>query len=422
MTKQGKSTAVPRLRFAGFRDAWELKPLAPYLEECGSKVAATTSLPIYSSSRSGLTPQASYYDGRTIINEGEYGVVPPNCFVYRHMSDDGQFAFNLNETGSEIAVSKEYPVFRTVDLDSKFLLAKLNHSPHFKAFALSQKAGGTRTRLYFTKLQAWETFLPSLAEQQKIAGCLTSLDEVIAAQGRKVEALKTYKRGLMQQLFPRAGETLPRLRFPEFRDALEWETRALTNYVSTLDAGVSVNAGDRPATDAEIGILKTSCVTNGTFDPTENKVVVEPEELRRVKEQVQGDTIIMSRMNTLALVGANAYVERDVPNLFLPDRLWAAKPTLHGNMRFLSYILGSDQGRTFLSSLASGSSGSMKNISQSDVLAMPIAAPSPAEQRRIASCLSSLDSQISAEAQKLGALRNHKQGLMQQLFPSPEEA
>src|SRR5438045_9410816 len=64
-------------------------------------------------------------------------------------------------------------------------------------------------------------------EQQKIADCLTSLDEVIAAQGRKVEALKAHKKGLMQQLFPREGETLPRLRFPEFRDAPEWEEKKL---------------------------------------------------------------------------------------------------------------------------------------------------------------------------------------------------
>jgi type I restriction enzyme, S subunit len=233
----GKSAAVPRLRFAEFRDAWELKPLAPYLEECGYKVAAKTSLPIYSSSRSGLIPQASYYDGRTIINDGEYGVVPPDCFVYRHMSDDGKFAFNLNETGSEIAVSKEYPVFRTVDLDPKFLFAKLNDSLDFKAFALSQKAGGTRTRLYFSKLRAWETFLPPRAEQKKIADCLTSLDEVIATQRRKVEALKIFKRGLMQQLFPREGETLPRLRFPEFSDAPEWEERQLDTCFSHIRNG-----------------------------------------------------------------------------------------------------------------------------------------------------------------------------------------
>ena len=66
---------------------------------------------------------------------------------------------------------------------------------------------------------------PSQPEQQKIADCLTSLDESIVAQGRKVEALKAHKKGLMQQLFPREGETLPRLRFPEFRDKPEWEEK-----------------------------------------------------------------------------------------------------------------------------------------------------------------------------------------------------
>ena len=64
-------------------------------------------------------------------------------------------------------------------------------------------------------------------EQQKIADCLSSLDELIAAQARKVDALKTHKKGLMQQLFPREGETQPRRRFPEFRDAGKWEKMTL---------------------------------------------------------------------------------------------------------------------------------------------------------------------------------------------------
>lgn len=259
------------------------------------------------------------------------------------------------------------------------------------------------------------------AEQQKIADCLSSLDGLIAAEGRALEALKAHKKGLMQQLFPQPGETQPRLRFPEFRDAGGWTRHTLSHYVSALDAGVSVNAGDRPARNGEIGVLKTSCVTTGTFDHTENKVVLEPEELGRVKESVQRDTIIMSRMNTIELVGANAYVEREITNLYLPDRLWAAKPTANGNMRFLSYILGSDQGRAFLSNLAAGSSGSMKNISKSEVLSIPILVPSLAEQQKIADCLTAIDTKIAAQTAKIDALKTHKRGLMQQLFPAPEE-
>ncbi len=264
--------------------------------------------------------------------------------------------------------------------------------------------------------------LPSPAEQQKIASCLSSLDAVIAAQARKVDALKTHKKGLMQQLFPREGETQPRLRFPEFRKDGEWEVMPLSKLIDSLDAGVSVNSGDRRAKSDEVGVLKTSAVTNGVFEPQENKVVFDDLEIGRVKEPVQADTIIISRMNTPALVGANAYVEADLENIFLPDRLWAAKAKPGTSMRFVAFILGSAKGRAALSKLAKGSSGSMKNITKPEVLAFSIMAPSPTEQQRIASCLSSLDALITADTQNLDSLKRHKRGLMQQLFPSPEEA
>lgn len=90
-------------------------------------------------------------------------------------------------------------------------------------------------------------------------------------------------------------------------------------------------------------------------------------------------------------------------------------------MRFLAFILGSDKGRAALSKLATGSSASMSNITKAEVLAFSVMAPSPAEQQRIAECLSSLDALITAETQKLEALKTHKKGLMQQLFPSLEE-
>src|SRR5690606_649385 len=186
------------------------------------------------------------------------------------------------------------------------------------------------------------------------------------------------------------------------------------------DAGVSVNSGDRPANKSEFGILKTSAVTNGVFEPEENKVVFAESELSRLKEPVNAGTIIISRMNTPALVGANAYIESSHENLFLPYRLWAAKPRKGVSIRFLSIILGSEKGRAALSKLAKGSSGSMKNITKPEVLSLSVVAPSRAEQERIASCLSSLDTIITSETQKRGTLKSHKKGLMQQLCPSPE--
>lgn len=236
---EAKPAPVPKLRFPEFRGAkgWENKPIGPYLDDCSVRVPPDTELPVYSSTREGLKRQDAYFDGRVLQNANDYGVVPPGCLVYRHMSDDGVFKFNINDTGGEIAVSKEYPVFSTKDLNPIFLLAKLNNGLDFKHFALSQKAGGTRTRLYFSRLCEWRTLLPAPAEQQKIAECLSSVDELMAAQARKVDALKGHKKGLMQQLFPREGETQPRLRFPEFQNAGEWVVRSLGSLASFSSGG-----------------------------------------------------------------------------------------------------------------------------------------------------------------------------------------
>lgn len=290
----------------------------------------------------------------------------------------------------------------------------------FSMIRLADYSGGAVPSVNKSTIEDIPIVCPEIPEQQKIGDCLSSLDELIVANSQRLDTLKSHKKGLMQQLFPQEGETVPRIRFPEFQNAEEWAVKPLSDLLYSLDAGVSVNSGDRPAMGNEFGVLKTSAVTNGIFEPQENKVVFDALEIGRVKEPVQADTIIISRMNTPALVGANAYVETSLKNIFLPDRLWAAKSKPGTSMRFVALILGSDKCRAALSKLAKGSSGSMKNITKPDVLAFSVMAPSPAEQQHIANCLATLDDLIFAQTQKLDALKTHKKGLMQQLFPSPE--
>jgi type I restriction enzyme S subunit len=81
------------------------------------------------------------------------------------------------------------------------------------------------------------------AEQQKVADCLTSVDELIAAQARKVDALKTHQKGLMQLLFPREGETQPRIRFPEFQDVGEWGKNKLGE-LADIQSGATPSKGN----------------------------------------------------------------------------------------------------------------------------------------------------------------------------------
>ncbi|MER9741702.1 MULTISPECIES: restriction endonuclease subunit S [unclassified Mesorhizobium] len=354
-----------------------------------------------------------------------YKVVRKDWFAYNPMRlNIGSIARWQGE--NDILVSPDYVVFMCKStgphrLDPSYL-DHFRRSDAWENYVSEKGDGSVRVRIYYKDLARLQLALPSCLEQQKIATCLDSAEELIAAQGRKVVALKAYKKGMMQQLFPQEGETQPRLRFPEFEAAGKWAEVPLSKLVSALDAGVSVNSGDRPAMSYEIGVLKTSAVTNGVFEPLENKVVFDEEEIKRVREPVRADTVILSRMNTPALVGANAYVKDGYPNIFLPDRLWAAKPRPGADMRFVALVLGSDMGRAALSGLAGGSSGSMKNISKPSVLELVVMAPSLPEQQRIADCLTSFDELIAAETRKLNAVKTHKKGLMQQLFPFIEES
>ena len=175
-------------------------------------------------------------------------------------------------------------------------------------------------------------------------------------------------------------KTVPELRFPGF--ASDWNESFLSDAITSLDAGVSVNSEDSPAVGHELGILKTSCVTKGYFDPSENKRVLDPSEIGRLKEPVSRNSIVISRMNTPALVGLSGLVPQDEKHLFLPDRLWAAKVASSHSPHWIAQLLASEKVRGQLSDRASGTSGSMKNITKGDVLSLPVVIPpSPSSGR-----------------------------------------
>lgn len=196
-----------------------------------------------------------------------------------------------------------------------------------------------------------------------------------------------------------------------------WQTKKLRELVASADAGVSVNGEDQPAGSGEFGVLKISSVTEGVFRPEENKLI-RAEEFQRAAINPQADRILISRSNTEALVGASAYVASDQPHLFLPDKLWQLQPNPEHSphMRWLSYWLASNATRTMLSRLATGTSGSMKNIGKDQLLALSVPVPPPAEQHRIANILSTWDKAIATTERLLGNCEEQKLGLMQGLL------
>lgn len=207
---------------------------------------------------------------------------------------------------------------------------------------------------------------------------------------------------------------VPKLRFTSFKDT--WTSAYLSKLVVSLDAGVSVNSIDELPGDNEYSILKTSCVSFGYFDERERKKVVN-DEVSRLKEMLVSNSILISRMNTPALVGANAYIKDAPRNTFVPDRLWQVKVNDNiCNIKWLASFLSSDKGRSLLKEQASGTSNSMKNITKKDVFQIMLAFPCKEEQTIIADFLSSVDEKITLLHKQYDLLCQYKKSMMQKIF------
>jgi type I restriction enzyme S subunit len=154
--------------------------------------------------------------------------------------------------------------------------------------------------------------------------------------------------------------------------------------VLRIETGRSPQTLERPASDNEPGILKVSAVSWGRFDPTAAKAVAGHVELLEAHTVRCGDLLI-SRANTLELVGAVAIAEASYSNRFLSDKILRLVLNLEiVDSAYLLYAMRSDQSRRHLQRSASGTSDSMRNVSQSAILKTPIPLPSLADQRRIA--------------------------------------
>jgi restriction endonuclease S subunit len=221
-----------------------------------------------------------------------------------------------------------------IDNNAVGLKAKSELADDYFVFTLSQKidlnehCGGAVPSVNKTTLESVGVCCPALPEQQKIANCFASMDDLITTQTQKLDALKAHKKGLMQQLFPAEGETVPKIRFPEFRDKGGWA--------------------------------------------------------------ISGKTWVNNHAHVLKF--KNNFTQIIVEN-------YLNSTTLE------NYLTGMAQPKL--------------NRAKLDIIPIPF--PEPKEQQKIADCLSSIDDLISAQTQKLDALKAHKKGLMQQLFPSADE-
>jgi len=271
--------------------------------------------------------------------------------------------------------------------------------------------------------------LPPANEQHLIANILDTLDTAIRRTEDLIAKLQNVKDGLLHDLLTRGigpdGQLRPR---PEDAPELyqdsplgmiprEWVVQPLRLWIKSLYSGVSVRSEDRPIQGNEIGVLKTSAISARGFVDAENKVVL-ANQRSRVEEPLLDDSILVSRMNTPELVGLSCYVERGNSALFLPDRLWQLMRQDNCPVIFswLSMSFRSPRYKRYVSVQSSGTSGTMKNLSQTAFLSFLVAKPGSAEQLSIFSKFRMLEDRLSIEQALYAKLCLQKAGLMDDLL------
>jgi type I restriction enzyme S subunit len=198
---------------------------------------------------------------------------------------------------------------------------------------------------------------------------------------------------------------------------VDWGCVKLSQVIAGLEAGVSVSSSGRPAADGEPGVLKVNSVSNGRFIPTENKAII-PIDVPRAHIRPRVGAVLVSRSNSPELVGDVALVRDATNNLFLPDKLWQVNLNCHAEVseEWLVQILRSPEVRLEIRNRASGTSQSMKNISQAAFLAIRVPLPPLAEQRKIADVLSTWDDALEKLDMLIEAKERRKAALAQSLL------
>ncbi|TXI49582.1 MAG: restriction endonuclease subunit S [Lysobacter sp.] len=424
--KEARSTLAPKLRFPGFREAagWPQMRLIDTADRSvrwsfiGGPFGSNLKSSDYVSDGVRIIQLQNIGDGE-FFNEYQIFTtaqkadellsnnIYPGEIIMSKMGDPvGRACLIPNRHDRYVMCSDGIRLVVDEKKNAKYFIYSLINSPLFRAVVEKTATGSTRKRIGLDELKSLPMWLPKKSEQQKIAECLSSVDELIAAQARKVDALKTHKKWLMQQLFPREGETQPRLRFPEFQNAEKWKLKPsgelFANRKEVGEEGLpiySVTVND--------GMVPRASLERNFYD------IEDPAGNRKVHK---GDIAYnMMRM----WQGAQGVAPEDC---MVSPAYVVLKPRGDVCSDFFAYLFNLPHSLRLLAVASRGLTKDRLRLYFDDFAKVTLCVPRKAEQQRISKCLNSLDALIAAESKKLEVLKTHKKGMMQQLFPSPEAA
>jgi type I restriction enzyme S subunit len=419
-----KKTVIPKLRFPEFvaTGEWDEHTLGDIAERITEKVGNRQLITLSISAGVGFVSQTEKFSrdisgnqysnyiylrkGELSYNKGNSKKFPQGC------------VYELTEY-NEAAVPNAFISFRFFDgYVSDFYKGYFDNNFHgmqLKKFITSSARSDGLLNINPTDF--FSIVLPTPqeeAEQQKIADCLSSLDDLIAVENKKLEALKMHKKGLMQKMFPVEGKTVPEIRFKGYADA--WEQRNLVKVTTKIGSGKTPKGGSSVYVDNGIPLLRSQNINHDKVDLSDVAFISVEVDSEMKSSRVQQHDVLLNI--TGASIGRCA-VYSFLENANVNQHVCIIRPNSETNAYFVQLNLSSDNGQQQIDNNQAG--GGREGINFQQIGEIKFSFPSFSEQTTIGKFFRNLDEVIAAQAEKIEALKTHNKGLMQGLFPSAQE-
>ena len=421
--------AIPKWRFESFDSypKWDIKKLGclmePIKERAGDKKYVLMSV----TSGVGLIPQVEKF-GREIAGNSykNYYVIRKNDFAYNKSSTkefpEGYISM-LKEYEEAAIPNSIFTCFRIIDDEYEPLffdqLFNTNYHGQWlrKYIEIGARAHGA---LSIDTKHLWNmpVAVPKLPEQQKIANCLSSIDDLISTKEKKLSLLNDYKKGWMQKLFPSEGKTVPEWRFPEFRNSGEWTQKKL-DVIGKFIRGFSYSSQDTTDDKTKLLVIRSNnIIPMGKTDYINNLRYVN-KKCSKEQNLIFGDITICMANGSSNLIGKASFYDGGYAG---DITVGAFCGIFRSPLPIVRYLFQTNQYNRELQRISQGGDGAIANLKEIDIKNIEFLLPAlPEEQQKIAIFLSGIDDLISTQTDRREALKQHKKALMQGLFPSIEE-
>lgn len=410
---------APRLRFPEFGEAegWRLEPLGALAVRCTAKnLESQHSRVLTNSAEFGVIDQRDFFE-KDIASQGNlesYYIIEKGDYVYnpRISSTAPVGPISRNNIGTGV-MSPLYTVFSFKRNNSNFFEQYFKSAHWHNYIRQTSSTGARHDRISITNDHFMGLPVPvsSPREQEKISDCLSSLEVLISAECRRLEMLRTHRTVLMKRILPVLGQSAPPMRFPEFCDRGPWRHTNLAQIAEIRSGSTPSRAEPAFFSGGNIPWVKTTDLNNGFIVRTEECIT--PEARARVNPT---GSVLVAMYGGFKQIGRTGF-------LTMPAATNQAISVLNANENEVLpiYLLTWMNARVGDWKRIASSSRKDPNITGGDVANFPIAYPDKDEQQKIADAIAPLNDGIEAQAKKIGSLKAHKAGLLQQLFPAMDE-